>query len=166
MGWSVHLLVTFPCDGPRGVVELAQRHIPTFVNPPPQTTAAHLAKQFLEFLASGKGIDCATKGGRFAWGVIGNNPKPDEFVELLRPFWIELLSHFTPPPPHDWDGPLYYKSILVFSEAYEVGHASLIEIRNRNDWRSKVVDLVVEKRARLPFTLSRSNEYAPTFEPE
>jgi hypothetical protein len=164
MGWNVHLLVTFPYDGPQGVVELAKRHLPPFAFHSAQTSTEHIVGQFLEYLAAGKGIDCATKGGRFAWGVVGNNTDSRQFVELLRPFWVELLGHFSPPPPLDWDGPLYYESVLVFSEAYEVGHASLIEIRNRGDWRTRQVDLVVEQRERMPFTLSRSNEYDPTFE--
>ncbi len=164
MAWSVHLLVTFPCDGPRGVVELAQHYLALFPEEINEDRTRAVVRQFLSYLAAGNGIDCGTKGGRFAWGTVGNYTNPDGFAELLRPFWHDLLSHFSPPPPRDWDGPLYYESVLIFSEAYEVGHAHLIEIRNRNDYQSRQVDLVFETRERLPFTLARSNEYPPTFE--
>jgi hypothetical protein len=123
-----------------------------------------VAKQFLEYVAVGKGIDCGTKGGRFAWGIVGNNTNPHEFVEMLRPFWNELLSHFAPPQDPSWEGPAYYESVLVFYESYEAGHAGVIEIRNQSSLRDRQIDLVIHHLASLPLTLCRSAEYEPIFE--
>jgi hypothetical protein len=112
VAWAVDILVTFPCSSTVGVSDLAQHHLAFFPDDVTVPRPTVVVRQFLEFLALGKGIDCGAKGGRFAWGITGNYTNPARFVELLRPFWIELLGHFSPLPQPDWGGPYYYENVL------------------------------------------------------
>ena len=151
MGFYVHLSVIFSCDSNDGVAALAARHLARLGRwteeelGKPELPGLTEARWFLQDLSTRTGENRGPKGGLSLWGMVGNHTKPDAFVELLRPFWLELYTVK--------DGPHGHEHILVFYEFEQSEHANAIEI-----WRPEAPDdltptgeLVVRKHECLPF---------------
>ena len=142
MGYYVHLSVIFSCDENEGVAELAKRHMALLPEDGPSE-----AKWFLEDLSKRQGQNIGPKGGLSLWGLVGNYTQAEEFVEVLRPFWNDLLNEVD-------GGPLGFEHVLVFYEPEQSEAASAIEIfRERSDDSSRYEkgDLLIRHHRDLPF---------------
>lgn len=109
------LQVSFSCWDNEFVAEVAKQHHKTLVEKFPNEWEAVSIKLFLQEASERTGKLDANKRrrGLFQWGGQWKYVEAAEFVELLKPFWLELLIsseyHFT-------GGPLEHAHILVMSE--------------------------------------------------
>lgn len=133
MSYSVHLSVVFSCNHNDEVAKIARRHL----------SAAgdnREACAFLEDLAKRTGVNPGPNGGLSLWGIVGNYTDADEFVDVLRPFWRDLLSG-------DYvDGPGRDAHVIVFAEPEEAGRAIAFEVA-----LDKATGEVVADKHTLPF---------------
>ena len=74
----------------------------------------------MQDLASRSGTNPGPKGGLSLWGVVGNYTNVNEFVDSLKPFWLDILSNEL--------GPMRFERILVFEEREQEGCAYAYEI--------------------------------------
>lgn len=146
MGQYVHIHVAFACRENGPVAELAKKHRP-LIESVDGGDGLRAAQWFLDDLSGREGPNRGPKGGVSLWGMIGNYTEVDEFVEVLRPFWMELLRT-------EAGGICDFEHILVFGEregTYEIylederrGISRLVERRENN--------LLVVKTHECPFT--------------
>ncbi len=115
MGKYVHIHVCFACNVNDGVAELAKKHR---LNIDDECQEAGV---FLDALSERKGRNPGPKGGLSMWGMIGNKTNEDKFVEVLKPFWEDLLLGVE-------DGPRQFEHILVFVEHEQAELTIAIEI--------------------------------------
>lgn len=115
MGYYVHIHVAFACDNNEPVAELAKKHLAIM-----DFSDCVEAEWFLTELSKRTGTNPGPKGGMSLWGVIGNYTAAEEFVEILRPFWREMLVNSI--------GPHYFEHIIVFEEAEQTEQAIAYEI--------------------------------------
>jgi len=137
----IHIHVCFACDHNEGVAALAAKHIPATTADDDGTRAA---KWFLEDLSKRTGCNTGSKGGLSLWGMIGNHTPVDKFCEVLRPFWVDLLSEVD-------GGPRSHERVIVFEEPEQSQAANAYEIGfdvPHDDKRT----LFVRKHERLPFS--------------
>lgn len=121
MGHNVHIHVCFACDENEGVAKLAGKHLEG-------VSDCLEAKWFLEDLSGRTGRNPGPKGGLSVWGMVGNYTDGDEFVEVLKPFWRELLDGVL-------NGPLDFEHIMVFVEHEQSERAFAYEIAvNQDNW--------------------------------
>lgn len=106
MAWDVHLHVCFACDENDAVAGLAATHLSRDIA---MARECPWAADFLIAVADRRGGNPGQKGGLLLWGIVGNYVIVDEFVERLRPFFLDLLRGVP-------SGPLDHEHILVFSE--------------------------------------------------
>jgi hypothetical protein len=152
MSFDVELLVTFRCSAYHGVAALARRRLPHVRELAKQRRCPE-AVAFLEELAGREGnTDRGPKNGLVAWTYGGNNTRPDEFAETLRPFWDELLRY-----PVD-GGPLRFNHILVLYQLQDSEHAAGREIyldlpddALASSEELTIWPLVIRPHPRLPF---------------
>ena len=138
MAWDVHIHVCFSCVDNDPVAALAQKHLDLLpVGNLDLGDSNREAHWFLESLSTRTGENHGTKGGLSLWGMIGNYVDGDDFVEVLKPFWSDLLS--------GKHGPLDFEHVVVFTEQEQDGYAVSYEIRNDQG------NIVVSKCDRLPF---------------
>jgi hypothetical protein len=137
MGFYVHIHVSFACDHNEPVAALAKKHLAVIAD---EDDARRAARWFLSDLSERTGENRGPKGGVSLWGMIGNYTPVDQFCEVLRPFWRELLE--TPDC-----GPLDFEHIVVFQEREQSERAQAFEIF-LDDGRSG--DLVIREHD-LPF---------------
>lgn len=177
MAYAVDLLVTFPSRGPVGVQRIAQhmcRAVDDLEDPGPSGVMARrywptahpgnfdrhvdIALWFLKQLAEGRGFQpsAGRAWGRWVWSSVGNHVYVGQFVEILRPFWSELLAA-RPVDDPGWDGPRSSDTILLLYEGFRDWWANAAEIRS-TDPASGYPELSVRRRERLPFTLVRADE--------
>lgn len=140
MAFKVHIHVCFACDDNTPIAVLARDALEVFDS---EEDGAREAKWFLESLASRSGTNPGPKGGLSFWGLVGNYTDADRFVDVLRPFFRNVLG--------DSDGgPCSHERILVFSEREQSEAATCHEIFWEDDnTREK---LVVRKHEQLPFS--------------
>jgi hypothetical protein len=138
MGWYVHLHVCFAANGNEGIARLACHHLESL------GADADEASWFLDDLSKRVDENPGPKGGLSLWGIVGNHTDVARFVEVLRPFWADLLSGRID------DGPCDHQRILVFYEEEQSEAANAIEI-GWDDETSESRQLVVTSYARLPF---------------
>jgi hypothetical protein len=150
---ATHLVLTFDCNGTKGVGEIAQRSLQQLETLTDHSPTADAAITFLRYLRAGHGIVGGSKGSRFSWAHVAVGVDPRAFAELLRPFWTELLGHFSPPIDWGWDGPLYYDSVILLHQQERGGAAGVIDVWNRGTWRTRTVDLVITDHPALLFSL-------------
>lgn len=84
MGYYVHIHVVFECYDPEKILELARDRL--IHHPPSQKDA----KNFLTYLAAGKGYSGGPKGGLCLWGYTGNYTLVEDFCKSLYYFWERL----------------------------------------------------------------------------
>lgn len=120
MGFYVHVHVSFACDENEPVAWLAKKHAPNY-QAEGASDAARAARWFLDDLAERAGHNPGPKGGLSLWGMVGNYTRVEEFCEILRPFWTELLQ------TRDC-GPDVFKHIVVFEEPEQSERAIAYEI--------------------------------------
>lgn len=138
MGWYVHLNVCFACDNNDGVAELANHHMATFLGDGEHREA----EWFLNALSLRSGFNPGSKGGLSTWGIIGNYTNGTRFVDVLRPFWKDLLR--------DNDiGPCCHEHILVFVEHEQSERATAFEIFLEDDADP---DTLIVKEHECPFS--------------
>jgi len=104
MGHYVHIHVCFACDTNEGVAAIARRHLASVPE------GCREERWFLADLSERTGSNQGPKGGLSLWGLVGNYTNEDKFVEVLKPFWLEVLSGNVE------GGPCSHERILVFSE--------------------------------------------------
>jgi len=46
----------------------------------------------LAYAAEGHGIACGSKGHMFSWAIVGNYTRPEDFIEALKPFFVDLYN--------------------------------------------------------------------------
>lgn len=114
MGHDVHIHVCFACSANDKVAALAARHLPA-------VSECREATWFLEELAKRRGINPGPKGGLSLWGMVGNYTEEQQFIDILRPFWYDLLSGVP-------GGPLDFERVLVFVEHEQNEQALAFEI--------------------------------------
>lgn len=132
MAHDVHLHVCFPADKNDGVAELARKHLALL-------TYRKEAAWFLEDLAGRTGKNPGPKGGLSLWGMVGNYTNAESFVEVLKPFWTELLGVRCD------GGPLGFEHIIVFYEHEQTLAANAYEIMLEDG------ELIVKHHQDLPF---------------
>jgi len=135
MGHYVHINVCFACDKNEGVAALAEKHLP-------ETEECREAKWFLEDLAKRTGNNPGPKGGLSTWGMVGNYTDEEEFVEVLRPFWKDLLSDVD-------EGPCSFEHVLVFVEHEQTERATAFEIYRDDDDDAETLTV---KKHECPFS--------------
>lgn len=135
MGSYVHIHVCFACDTNDAVAALAAKHLP-FVG------ECMEAQWFLEDLSKRTGENLGSKGGLSLWGMVGKYTNGEEFVEVLKPFWKELLQKVD-------GGPNSFEHILVFIEREQSEQATAFEIFLK-DLDSP--ELLLVKKHDCPFT--------------
>jgi len=77
---------------------------------------------FLADLSKRTGSNPGPKGGLSLWGMVGNYTDAEAFVNVLRPFWADLLAV-------EGAEPFDYERIVVFEEREQSERASAYEIR-------------------------------------
>lgn len=137
MAWDVHIHVCFPCDANDGVAELAKKHRPSIVD---DSDGSRAAGWFLDDLSLRAGANRGTKGGLSLWGMVGNYTGVDTFCEVLKPFWLELLSGQV------IDGPCDHEHVVVFEEQEQRQAATAYEIKRYDG------EVVITAHSRLPFS--------------
>lgn len=123
MGYYVHVHVCFACNKNDGVAALAKKHRPLL---PSDSEGVREAGWFLDSLAERTGHNPGPKGGLSMWGMVGNYTRVDEFVEVLRPFWLDLLGDID-------GGPCDFEHILVFEEREQTERTTAYEIIKNDD---------------------------------
>lgn len=119
MGLYVHLSVVFATDRNESVAALAAKHRATITD---TRDGAREAGWFLDDLAARTGRNMGPKGGLSLWGTVGNYTDGHAFVEVLKPFFAELLSSGID------GGPCSHEHILVFVEQEQSEQATAFEI--------------------------------------
>lgn len=142
MGWYVHLHVCFACDNNDGVAQLAKEHLHTMG----EEYDKGYARCFLEHLSQRSGRNPGPKGGLSLWGMVANGSgMAEKFVELLKPFWEDLLSE------KGDGGPCGFEHILVFYEEEQSEAANAYELF-WDDEDSPDRQLIIRHHKKLPFT--------------
>lgn len=143
MAYDVHISVVFACDNNDGVAIHAKRHLENIKNilPTPEIQAQH----FLESLASRTGPNPGPKGGVSTWGTVGNYTNAHSFVQILVPFWTDLLAGEMEGPP------LEFEHIIVFYENQGSKRANCFEIYRENDDNDSKNTNIIIKHHQLPF---------------
>ena len=116
MGFDVHVHVCIPADDNDGLAQAAIKHERTVS----EIVDSNEAVWFLQDLAKRTGKLPGPKGGLSLWGVVGNYTRVQEFVDALKPFWLDILSNEL--------GPCDFERILVFEEREQEGCAYAYEI--------------------------------------
>ena len=144
MSFHVHLHVCFTCDTNDGIAKLAGHHLGTLQD----QREKWYARAFLQTLSQRTGQNPGPKGGLSLWGMIINGKgEAGRFVELLKPFWADLLSESVE------GGPCGFEHILVFYEEEQSGAANAYEIF-WDDEDSPERQLIIRHHQRLPFAWS------------
>jgi hypothetical protein len=147
MSYNVLLSVVIPCDENDGVAALAKKHLDVLGQR--EADGEREAIWFLQDLAQRTGRNTGPCGGVSLWGMTSNYTLVDVFVNLLGPFWFDLLTT-------ECGGPLDFEHVLVFYEneqseyanAYEIGFFGPDEPTPRSrDWRA----LEIRHHEKLPF---------------
>lgn len=136
MGYYVHLHVAFACDENEGVAKLAQHHLDLLG--PDAPIEVHW---FLGDLANRSGKNRGPKGGLSLWGIVGNYTNGEEFCEVLRSFWNDLLREVP-------GGPFDFEHVLVFEEREQSGCATAFEIIYDED--RDIIE--IKRHENLPFS--------------
>jgi hypothetical protein len=161
MAHDVHLHVCFPCDANEDVAELARKYLelwgirPTSddsrwpMRPAPNAPWADSweAGCFLVDLSLRTGPNLGRKGGLCLWGIVGDYTDTEKFMEVLRPFWMDLLNL----DGELLGGPLSFEHILVFYEEEGSEQAHAYEVMDAADGTGDRVEQLVIKHHDLPF---------------
>ena len=134
MGYYVHLSVVFACNKNEGVAEVAKKHLPAIGENNVE------AQWFLEDLSKRTGPNLGPKGGLSLWGTVGNYTNADEFVNVLKPFWIALLT------AGYQGGPSRFEHVIVFTEPEQSERAIAFEI-----FLAELEVSLIIKKHKLPF---------------
>ncbi len=138
MGFYVHVQVSFACDDNDGVAALAGKQRAADMEESCPEAAA-----FVRYLAIRSGRNIGPKGGVSVWGMIGNYTNVGKFVEVLEPFWKELLSGIE-------GGPCPFEHVVVLYEMEQSEKACAYEIYQETH-RSQIKDGLIIKHHELPF---------------
>ena len=148
MSVYIHLHVCFDCDVNDGVAQLAAEHLDKLYDWVRKgnydTRSWSYAEAFLNDLSARTGRNPGGKGGLSLWGVLTGGASPGDFVEILIPFWEDLLSEKVE------GGPLNFNHIIVFYEKENTGAANAYEIF-WDEPDSAERSLVIRNHERLPF---------------
>lgn len=140
MGLYVHIHVAFACDENEPVAALAKKHRPLIGD---EDDGMRAAQWFLDDLSERAGSNRGPKGSLSLWGMIGNYTTVDSFVDVLRPFWAELLRS-------EAGGICDFEHILVFGEREQTERTTAWEIY-LDDSKWPPGPLIVKKHE-CPFT--------------
>lgn len=143
MAYDVHIHLAFSCSRNEGVAELAKRHA-AGMNPD-APDGIREAKWFLDDLAERTGRNLGPKGGLCLWGMTGNYTRVGDFCEVLRPFWLELLTTGID------GGPLDFERVIVFEEQEQSEQAIAYEIGLEDDEDGMSRAALFIRRHELPF---------------
>lgn len=138
MAHCVHIHVCFACDDNDVVAALATKHRPAIVAVLDDKRCFE-ANWFLEDLAKRTGANHGPKGGLSLWGMVGNYTSEDKFVEVLMPFWKDLLGID--------GGPCSHEHVLIFFEREQTERTTAIEIFLEDD-----EETIAVKEHECPFT--------------
>jgi hypothetical protein len=171
MSYVVDVLLSIPCGGPESVPAVARALVPALsAEAAARARAAgkdpawdwppgwNEALGLLEYLAAGRGFAPGSRGRTFSWGLFnwdvgGNSFDVAAFVEVLRPFWQELLRRRRQDEEGGWGGPSPTTQLLLLCEGENDEHGSAVTIRSADPWRiDPRPGLVVDQHA-LPFSL-------------
>lgn len=142
MAWDVHIHVCFSCNENEGVAALALKHLPSIKD---EGDGERAAIWFLKSLSTRTGGNFGPKGGLSLWGMTGNYTKVNTFCEILRPFWIDLLSKVE-------GGPCNHERVIVFEEQEQTEAATAYEIGWDDPHEPATRQLFIRKHERLPFS--------------
>ncbi|KKN81427.1 hypothetical protein LCGC14_0320400 [marine sediment metagenome] len=142
MAFDVHLSITFACDDYNEIHPTVEKHLPEVrkaVEFSQHRDGAVEAQRFLEDLLKRKGDGhCGHKGGLCTWGVVGNYTNTERFVDVLKPFWKDLLTGIDRP---DGGSPSDFEHVIVFyeKEQSERAHCYDIWVERVDDQELKIV---------------------------
>lgn len=142
MAWDVHIHVCFACNQNEGVAALAAKCLPTITD---ASDGERAAIWFLTDLSKRTGENFGPKGGLSLWGMTGNYTHADRFCEVLRPFWIDLLSEIE-------GGPCNHERVIVFEEPEQSEAATAYEIGWDEPYERETRQLFIRKHEQLPFS--------------
>ncbi|MEM9752110.1 MAG: hypothetical protein AAF916_01865 [Planctomycetota bacterium] len=126
MTWCVHLHVCFAAQHNDSLKSIAEKHLPNI----PDESQYYEASEFLKDLSARTGEYSGPRGGLCLWGMVSNHTKAQVFVEVLKPFWIDLLSDLN-------GGPLEFERVIVFYEEEQSKSANCYEI----GWNEEALDI-------------------------
>lgn len=94
MGYYVRICIVFACENYGPLSELAKKHLPDLEAKvaDEESDSCREALWFLKDMAGRKGELPGPKGGLCTWGMVGNYTQPLQFVEDLKPFFVDMLS--------------------------------------------------------------------------
>ena len=162
MALYITLLVTFPRNGITGVRELAQRHLEHLETRSENSGAAppvamhgslDAASELLRYIASGRGIGSAGRGGVFSWAGLGNYVDAGLFAECLGAFWFDLLNWESESSAR-WAGPDRWDNALILHQNEGRQRAHATEVAFHDPLRPERA-LSFESSGPLPFALDR-----------
>lgn len=123
MGYYVHLHVVFHCDLNDEVAALARKHLEIGTVSETEEHGKREAYWYLEELSKRTGQNPGQKGGLSLWGIIGNYTNVEAFIEVLNPFWLDLLSCALEGGPSDYD------VVTIFYQPEQTSTANVFVIR-------------------------------------
>jgi hypothetical protein len=167
MSYVVDVFLSIPCGGPKSVAATSGTRLSTLRAESMARAAVEgeasrydqprgwaETEWLLEHLAAHRGFASGGMGCSFSWGIRENSTDVAVFVDVLRPFWQELLRWRRQEEERDWDGPLSVSQIVLLCDGEGFDHGYALTIRNADPWR--VFDphpaLIVDHHA-LPFSL-------------
>lgn len=156
MSYYVHLHVAFNANGNDGIAALAKQHLAEMEKQAKDDTDCSInddAISFLQDMSKRTGPNPGPKGGLCLWGIVGNYVRPEDFVEVLKPFWLDLLCEDIK------DGPLNHHHIIVFYEHQWSEQAKALEIYVEAKYNESgyIEDTIcIKKHEDLPFTWMQS----------
>ena len=140
MGFYTHISVVFSCNEKEGIITCAKDFLTK--NSLDSEDGSREAKWFVEDCATGRGYVCGPKGALYTWGLVGNYTNAEKFVEVLMPFWDQLLGKAK-------DCGFDFEHINVFYEPEQSEQAQCYEIyREAHDKKGAIL---IKHHDALPF---------------
>lgn len=176
MSSTVRLVIVFDAFGPAPAQALAARFLAELgVAAEPvggegeaarRQFAHEEAARFLGQLAEGTCYSRGVRGGMFVWANVTSHVVVDDIVDVLRPFWRELLWGAMVSPRRQgepYPGPYPDSSILILYHRDTSPHAGALEIGlegadRQEDWEDAAdehwrPELAIRRHDTLPFAL-------------
>ena len=134
----MHLHVCFACNRNDAIAVLAKKHLERPFDK--NNFGFQEAVWFLDDLSRRTGGNPGPKGGLSLWGIVGGSTDAKCFVQLLKPFFKDLLDGVD-------GGPLAFHHILIFTQTEELRAMTVYEVFLDRETK----DLKVKTHEQMPF---------------
>lgn len=92
MGYYVHIQVSWNGGELEITKPIAEKHGDKLPPPTENWEVYRETRLFFESVISGKSYFGGPKGDFWCWGLIGNHTSMDTFIELTKPFFMDLFA--------------------------------------------------------------------------